>query len=117
MNTSIQKSVATKPLAVDFDLHTDGDEEFKRELVALMIDNVNELKDSLRKAISQNNLDSFRETCHKVKPTISILNDKELIDVIEEIKHQIDENKKRDAVALFNRLCEYLISGLEEEIK
>ena len=117
MNISIQKSVNRKPLSVDFDLHTDGDLEFKAELVILMIENMRELQESWSKANKQNNLEIFRESCHKVKPTISILDDKELIDAIEQLKHQTDENEKKNTIAMFNRLCEDLIKGLEEEIK
>ncbi len=117
MSTSSQKSVINKPLSVDFDLHTDGDEEFKNELIVLMIDNVKELHESLNKSVKVNNMDAFKEACHKVKPTISILNDKDLVDTIELLKNPIEDAKKADAIVLFNSLCEYLIKGLEEELK
>lgn len=117
MNTSFQKSVTVKPLSIDFDLHTDGDEEFKHELVVLMIDNVKELQESLQKSIKQNDMAPFREVTHKVKPTIGIINDQELIDIIEELKQQTDESKKSLAASSFNRICEELIKGLEEELK
>lgn len=117
MNTSNHKSVIVKPLSIDFDHHTDGDEEFKQELIVLMIDNVKELQQSLSTSISLNNIDSFRETCHKVKPTISILSDQDLIDVIESIKHETNEAIRIDSVRVFNKLCDDLIKNLEEEMK
>ena len=116
MNTALQNSNNRKPLSVDFDLHTDGDQEFKCELIALMIDNVRELKDSLVQACKMNKPELFREASHKVKPTISILNDQELMDAIESLKLHIHENRE-PTIALFNMLCDNIIKALEEEIK
>ena len=117
MNTSMKKSVITKPLTIDFDLHTDGDEEFKKELIILMIDNIRELQEALSKAIMKSNIQIFRETSHKVKPTISIVNDKDLTDMIDELKLQPEETRTTETVLFFNRRCEDIIKDLEEEIR
>jgi hypothetical protein len=116
MNTAIQNSNNRKPLSVDFDLHTDGDQEFKSELISLMIDNVRELQDSLVQAYKMNKPELFREASHKVKPTISILNDQELMDTIESLKLHVHDHKE-PIISLFNMLCENIIKALEEEIK
>lgn len=117
MNILIQKSLNRKPLSVDFDRHTDSDQEFKTELVNLMIENMKELQESLQKANKQNNPKIFRESCHRVKPTTAILDDKELMDTIEELQRQTDENKKKNTIAMFNKMCEDIIKGLKDEIR
>jgi len=113
MDTSSQKKA---PITIDFDLHTDGDEEFKRELVTLMIDNMKELQESLRQSIARGTFQLFRECCHKITPTINILDYKQFTDVINEIKNEVDENKRKNAIATCNQLSEEIITSLQHEI-
>lgn len=114
MDTSIQKR---KPLAIDFDLHTDGDDEFKRELVTLMIDNIEELQESLKQSTKQNSIQLFRDCCHKITPTINILDDKQFTEAIESIKHQEDSSRREQAIARLLTLCSDVVAELRDEIK
>jgi hypothetical protein len=116
MGTSTQK-IAKMSLIIDFDLHTDGDEEFKRELIILMIDNVHELKATLKMAIEQNDITLFRECVHKVTPTINILDFKEFTELIEAIKHETDSSKQKVTVVGFDEMCEDIIAVLKREIE
>ncbi|HEY8936017.1 MAG TPA: hypothetical protein VIM65_12385 [Cyclobacteriaceae bacterium] len=112
---SLSQKTDTKVLSIDFDLHTDGDEEFKRELIALMIDNIRELRGTLERSLKLNDMHSFHVCSHKVAPTLGILNDQEFLDIIEMIKHQTDLSKLEYSVELFNRNCEELIYILKKE--
>ena len=115
METAIHNTGGRKPLAIDFDLHTDGDQEFKRELIVLMIDNIRELQESFTKSKDANQPGLFRETSHKVKPTISILNDHELMETIEALKNK-GEGDNEETIRLFYALCDNLIKNLQAEM-
>jgi hypothetical protein len=106
-------SAPAKPLSIDFDLYTDGDSDFKNELVVLMIDNIKELKQSLAEAGKSNNPETFRKACHKVKPTLSMIDDAEYNDIIEVLKCQI---VNQNCIQLFNRLSDGILKNLEAEI-
>jgi hypothetical protein len=112
MNSSIQQN-SNRVIELDLELYTDGDPDLKRELIILMIDNIRELQQSLQTNI--NDIDVFKKISHKVKPTISMLNDKELTDAIEDIKTIDDQEKKNERVNSFQRLCNDIIQILEKE--
>jgi hypothetical protein len=102
-----------KPLSIDFDQYTDGDAEFKSELVVLMIDNIKELKQSLSESIKVGGPDLFRKTCHKVKPTLSMIDDAEYNDIIEVLKCQVNN---QNCISVFNNLSDNILRNLETEI-
>jgi hypothetical protein len=116
MNISILTPNNCRPLSIDFDLYTDGDLEFKKELVVLMIDNLRELQQSLKAADQQNNLDIFRKTCHKIKPTISMLDDQDLNVNIDEMYADFSNVVTRqERNATLHSLCAGIIQSLEKE--
>src|SRR5688572_27083072 len=84
MKISILQTNANRPLHVDFDKYTDGDSDFKRELVVLMIDNISELLQSAKSV--ETDINQFLKVIHKIKPTIEMLEDPELNDTITSIK-------------------------------
>ena len=102
-----------RPLYVDFDLYTDGDTGFKGELILLLIGNLRELLRAWQDATTQNSQEIFRLTSHKVKPTLSILNDIELTILVEDLNLRIFDT---NTGLLFSRICEDIISSLEKEI-
>lgn len=104
-----------KVLSIDFDLHTDGDEEFKRELITLMIDNVKELRAVLEKALKQNDIQPFYACSHRIARTLGILNDQKFLETIEAIKHQTNLSKREYSVGQFNKKCEELIYELKKK--
>lgn len=103
MNASIHNH---KVFVVDLDLYTDGDPDLRTELISLMIDNIHELQQSLQK----NDFDLFRKVSHKVKPTIIMLNDKDLNDIIEEI----GQTNSKEKINQFNAMCKELVKVLAE---
>ena len=116
MNIAILQSTANRPLFIDFDQYTDGDADFKKELIFLMIDNLKEIQDSLKEATKKNMLDIFEKTCHKIKPTLSMLEDQDLMDVIQSIKSVFSNGiEKEQHVNTFNSTCLQIIKSLERE--
>jgi CheY-like chemotaxis protein len=69
---------AMRPLFIDFDLYTDGDAAFKLEFTQLMIDNLQELQQSIQQSLRSKNGELFSLKYHKVAATIEMLSDAEL---------------------------------------
>jgi hypothetical protein len=109
----IVANASVRPLTIDFDMYTDGDPVFKSELVVLMMDNIRELNQSLLDASKANDAEVFRKTCHKVKPTLSMIDDAEFNDIIEVLKCQINN---QNCVSVFNRISGDILKYLEQEI-
>jgi hypothetical protein len=106
-------SQSARKLSIDFDLYTDGDPEFKSELIVLMLDNIKELQQSLNNAKENNDAEIFRKTCHKIKPTLSMIDDAEFNDIIEVLKCQINN---QNCITVFNSLSNMVLKTLEEEM-
>lgn len=116
MNIAILQSAIYRPLFIDFDQYTDGDVDFKKELIYLMIDNLKEVQNSLSEAIKKNKLDIFEKTCHKIKPTLSMLDDKDLIESIQTIQSQFPKSTENHKLAVsFTTTCAQIIKSLEKE--
>jgi hypothetical protein len=118
MNISILQSASNRPLFINFDQYTDGDNEFKKELIHLMIDNLKEIQHALKEATRNNDLEIFEKTCHKIKPTLSMLEDKDFIESIQFIKAQFSNTKdKEQSTSAFSTACDQIIRSLEKETK
>jgi hypothetical protein len=117
MNIAILQS-SNRPLFINFDQYTDGDSDFKKELIYLMIDNLKEVQTSLTEATQKNKLEIFEKTCHKIKPTLSMLEDKDLLESIQAIKSQFSNGNAKDQwVTSFTSTCNQIIKSLERESK
>ncbi len=115
-------SLGLRPLKIDFDLHTDGDPVFKIELAQLMIENVNELRESLREAMKGFQTEHFLKTCHKVYTAVTMLQDLEFMTITDKVRETmrkpIDPNNKelqRDADRLMV-VCDEIARSLEYEL-
>lgn len=109
-----------RPLLIDFDKYTDGDPDFKNALISHLIDNVKELQQSLPDMGSNTSI-NFIQVLHKIKTTLTMLNDSEFIQTLEEIKSSIISNHPFE---FFSRklkslswLCDQVIESLGAEIK
>jgi CheY-like chemotaxis protein len=76
-----------RPLRIDFQLHTDGDAVFKAELVQLLMENIAELRQALATALTKNDTQTYLKTCHKVYTAVSMINDNEFQQVVDNIRH------------------------------
>ena len=102
-----------RPLHIDFDFYTDGDHIFKVEFVTLLISNLVELQQDLIKAIENNDPSIFQVTSHKIKPSLSILNDSEFTMVVENIHHAPFDSEKCKS---FKQISDDIITSLEHEL-
>ncbi len=100
-----------RQLFIDFDAYTDGDSEFKKELIELMIDNLNELKSTLYNAAEKNDAPLFHRVCHKVKATLHMLEDRELLDTIDGLKVMINDPVR---IEMLNKICVEMIESLRK---
>ena len=106
MNSKILGSSSMRPLFIDFDAYTDGDDDFKKELIVLIIDNLRELQQIL----SPNSYDIqvFHKVCHKVKATLVMLDDSEMMETIEQLKIMTNHSQ----LNLLDKICEDIIESL-----
>jgi CheY-like chemotaxis protein len=108
----------SRKLNIDFNVYTDGDDEFKNELTSLMINNLNELEKSVNQVFETGGNEAFHRTIHKVKPTLGMLNDSEMTEIIDLLKvvdhhdEAFEELKKQ-----FLSLNQQVIDALEKELK
>ena len=117
---NMKNAKSLRPLYIDFDQHTDGDAEFKKELVALMMEDLAELQKSLEVATRSNNPDVFLKGRHKSKTTVDMVNDKELNLLLEELEARIVQEKYlrsavlEEQILLFNKLSTDVLESLSE---
>jgi hypothetical protein len=107
-----KKSNDNRQLHIDFELYTDGDQNFKIDFISLLIDNLKELLNSLQEAVAQNDIENFRYTVHKVKPTLLIINDDELTALANNIS---TEDFTFNTESEFAMICKEVIKSLEHE--
>ncbi len=121
MKRKISKYISClrRPLKINFDLHTEDNPELKKELLSILISNLEELQLGISIIDAQNGYAILVSTFHKVKVAISILNDSEFNQVLEEIRINCLTNnpielfqKKLD---FLNLLCEQLKDSLQYE--
>jgi len=113
INTYVtNKKSDNRPLHINFEDYTDNDSEFKQELIGLMIKDIKELQQSFDMLTLEKDHEIFKNTCHKIVGTISMLNDKEFTNTIEALKIQ---GSGEDRTILFNRLSCDIIKSLTLE--
>jgi hypothetical protein len=112
-----------RPLNIKFDIYSDSeDNEFKSELVLLMISSVQELRVAAANAFHLRNADIFKKAAHKAKSTIVILDDNEFAGVVEDYKsHLVElESRLKDdlnpcKIEKLNEVCDSIVESLEKE--
>jgi hypothetical protein len=109
ITAKISTSMAVRPLFIDFDSYTDGDSDFKKELIELMIDNLKELCQVLK----QSDTDSFHKVCHKVKATVVMLDDTELMQLMDDLKVSYSDSDRKE---LLDKICVAVIDSLKKDL-
>lgn len=115
INTYVVNTTAepcTKKVYFEIEKYAEGDAEFKQELITLMIENIKELIDALHTSVEKNDADIFQKICHKVSPTLGILNDTEFNAQIEQLKN----GKSPYEVANFEITCQNIVHTLKQEL-
>jgi hypothetical protein len=105
-----QEHESSRPLHINFDLHTLGDLRFKKELISLLLVNMQELQRAWKTAVETNEESIFKLTAHKVKPTLLILDDQEFSNLIDELITKMSDIKLN---LQFNNVCASVIKSLE----
>jgi hypothetical protein len=106
---------------IDLSPYTEGDPDFRRELAGLMIKNIQDLKDSLSRSITEKNPEFYTAACHKVKTTIDMVNDHNFSAVVETLKQMLIEKMYGshafdEKVGYYRELNEKIIQSLQKEM-
>lgn len=116
MNFSLTRN-DHRPLSIDYDLYTDGDEVFKKDLIVMMIENLQELQQAITVADKQNSAPGFFTSVHKVKTTLTMLNDRDLDAALVEAQSEgFFTSAGRDATVItVIRVCNEIIRSLQKD--
>jgi signal transduction histidine kinase/CheY-like chemotaxis protein/ligand-binding sensor domain-containing protein len=100
---------------------TEGNSDYKKELVTLLIGNVTELKTAFISCLQTKQPDLFNKAIHKVTTTLNILNIDELTKIVNEIKELLNNTESGGEVPpikidSFQKLLEKVIRGLTIEL-
>jgi hypothetical protein len=106
---------ASRPLLIQFDQYTDGDQPFKKVLIVLMTADLKEIQDSILIDMQQNTMDTFTKTFHKIDATITMLNDFELAESLQAVKSEFFTPKRDEAICKFIFLSNDVITSLRLE--
>ena len=107
MNSTFNPAI--RSLSDKLNAFTEGDLAFKEELIQLMIGNLRELQASIKHS------DTFEKILHKVKSTLTILDDKGINSLIAEIKHARGSSRELGSMAKADQLFQ-LIEGLIKDL-
>jgi CheY-like chemotaxis protein len=115
------KNLAAEPvhhkINLDLDLYTDGDEALKQELITHMIANLEELYQAVREIDGEGAAEKLNGILHKIKPTIIMLEDNQLIEALAHLKmSDVTNHRRGDVASRVLNAIENVISALHEEI-
>lgn len=111
-----------RPLHIDFDVHTAGDPSFKKELLHLLVENIEEFRRSLDHSLTSGDASGFQRISHKVTSAFILLNDPELSVVFSQLKTCVSRNELKStefkrAAAEFKRIGLELTRSMQHEIE
>lgn len=116
----LSSRVSTRPLNIKFELYSDSDADFKLELVELMINNLRELQRSFYRAFYSSDPTIFQRICHKVKSTLTLLDDEEFMHTVERLKNALTNGENTTMLAAkaldFNLITESFCKTLHMEV-
>jgi PAS domain S-box-containing protein len=118
--TNPEKAAGIGSIANSLDMYTEGNLDFKKELISHLLKNIEELQISLETSIQSNDSATFRIAAHKCKTTLTMLGDHELLKVVDEVKEALDSKNGPLSTILdqkFSRLVKETIDGLTEELE
>ncbi len=97
-----------------------GDEDYLEEFVKVSIISFTEFKEKFELNLSERDLPTLRTTGHKVKPVAQMMNLYGLLELYEEAKDIIDQNKPDDELNVvlnnMNKYCTLLLEELNEMV-
>ncbi|MEI9920580.1 MAG: PAS domain S-box protein [Bacteroidota bacterium] len=107
----------TGSIADSLDMYTEGNLDFKKELIGHLMRNIEELKTALNASTNQKDPQPFQAAAHKCKTTLTMLGDHELLKVVDEVKQALEHGQSSPILdQKFNKLVKETIEGLSEEL-
>ncbi|HEX8060767.1 MAG TPA: PAS domain S-box protein, partial [Cyclobacteriaceae bacterium] len=108
-------------ISESLDMYTEGNLDFKKELIGHLMKNIEELKSALETSIISKDSKPFNLAAHKVRTTLTMLGDNELLKVVDEVKSALEHEHNGALSAIldqkFNRLVKETMDGLSEELE
>lgn len=101
-----------RALSIDFAQFSDNDPAFKARLIDLMIENLAELEEGYYQTVNSKDPTFLLKAYHKVKTTLTMLDDKELDAVVEDLK---DPGIGPAAISRYKRISAEITSSLLAE--
>ena len=105
------------------DLYTEGNAEFKCELIGQFIQNLEELKLVFENSLAAKDAEMFRAVVHKSKTTVSVISYKPLSDILAVVKDEMKSTFEGGAIFpddvrdRFYSACNEAIHILQEELQ
>lgn len=90
--------IPANSVASQLDLYTEGNAEFKRELIEQFIQNLTELKVVFENALAAKDVEMFRSLVHKSKTTVGVINYKPLSDILSTVKDEMKSTFESNAI-------------------
>jgi PAS domain S-box-containing protein len=111
MSTSISNTL---------DMYTEGNMDFKKELIGHLLKNIEELRSSLIVSLGDKDATAFHTAAHKSKTTLTMLGDHELLKVVDEVKMALEQQHSGTLSTIldqkFTKLIKETVEGLNEEL-
>lgn len=106
-------------VANSLDMYTEGNLDFKKELIGHLMKNIEELKLSLEASLNTKDSTAFHAAAHKCRTTLTMLGDHELLKVVDEVKNALDNEKMLSTILdqKFTKLVNETMEGLAEELE
>jgi CheY-like chemotaxis protein len=107
-----------RPLHVNFELYADAEPEFKMELIDLMIRNVMELQDAIKKTQTTRDVSYFDSIVHKIKATIMLLDDPEFTQLILDLRPILERPTELNGgkkIEEFHRISHGIVLSLQRQ--
>jgi PAS domain S-box-containing protein len=102
------------------DMYTEGNMDFKKELIGHLMKNIEELRLSLITSIREKDPVTFYAAAHKCKTTLTMLGDHELLTVVDEVKQALEQQHVGALNTIldqkFSKLVKETMDGLSEEL-
>jgi PAS domain S-box-containing protein len=120
--TSPEKSAGMgNSIAVSLDMYTEGNMDFKKELIGHLMKNIEDLKTSLEISVKEKRSDAFQTAAHKCRTTLTMLQDHELLRVVDEVRVALEKERNGGLSTIldqkFSKLVRETMEGLAEELQ
>jgi PAS domain S-box-containing protein len=115
-----QQDGMSSSISNTLDMYTEGNLDFKKELIGHLMKNIQELQGALEVSVAQKDPTHFQIAAHKCRTTLTMLGDHELLNIVEEVKESLEHQQNGTLSAIldqkFTKLVKETMDGLSEEL-